>query len=149
MPRAHTQAKRGFDLATRNSVDARSWEFFTWPTTWAFLARGLLGTLASAAMAAVIALTLGLVLLVIAAVPLTINLLAGLPFRIYWRNIAVMVVPFLYLLAALFKRSEKKPATQATTTAYTPVSPAPQAAPVAQPVAQPESKLQTDEGKQA
>lgn len=92
---------------------------------------------------------LGLVLLVIAAVPLTINLLAGLPFRIYWRNIAVMVVPFLYLLAALFKRSEKKPATQAATTAYTPVSPAPQAAPVAQPVAQPESKPQTDEGKQA
>lgn len=45
-------------------LDARSWEFFTWPTTWAFLARGLLGTLASAAMAAVIALTLGLVLLV-------------------------------------------------------------------------------------
>ena len=39
------------------------WEFFAWSTTWAFLAKGLLGTLASAAMAAVIALTLGLVLL--------------------------------------------------------------------------------------
>ncbi len=43
--------------------DARFWEFFAWPTTWAFLGKGLLGTLASAAMAAVIALTLGLVLL--------------------------------------------------------------------------------------
>lgn len=43
--------------------EARFWEFFAWPTTWAFLAKGLLGTLASAAMAAVIALVLGLVLL--------------------------------------------------------------------------------------
>ena len=44
-------------------LEARFWEFFAWPTTWAFLARGLLGTLASSAMAAVIALSLGLVLL--------------------------------------------------------------------------------------
>lgn len=44
-------------------LEARFWEFFAWPTTWAFLAKGLLGTLASSAMAAVIALTLGLVLL--------------------------------------------------------------------------------------
>lgn len=44
-------------------LDAQFWEFFAWPTTWAFLGEGLLGTLASAAMAAVIALTLGLVLL--------------------------------------------------------------------------------------
>lgn len=44
-------------------LERRLWEFFTWPTTWAFLGKGLLGTLASAAMAAVIALTLGLVLL--------------------------------------------------------------------------------------
>ncbi|MDT0137308.1 amino acid ABC transporter permease [Acidovorax sp. PRC11] len=44
-------------------LDARYWKFFAWPTTWAFLAKGLLGTLASAAMAAVIALSLGLVLL--------------------------------------------------------------------------------------
>jgi len=42
----------------------RFWEFFAWPTTWAFLGQGLLGTLASSAMAAVIALALGLVLLV-------------------------------------------------------------------------------------
>ncbi|MFT4194748.1 amino acid ABC transporter permease [Ottowia sp.] len=45
-------------------LDRRFWEFFAWSTTWSFLAKGLLGTLASAAMAAVIALTLGLVLLV-------------------------------------------------------------------------------------
>lgn len=43
--------------------DARLWEFFGRTTTWAFLAKGLFGTLASAAMAAVIALVLGLVLL--------------------------------------------------------------------------------------
>jgi glutamate transport system permease protein len=42
--------------------DVRLWEFFAWPTTWTFLANGLLGTLASAATAAVIALVLGLVL---------------------------------------------------------------------------------------
>ena len=92
---------------------------------------------------------LGLVLLAIAAVPLTINLLAGLPFRIYWKNIAVMVIPFLYLLAALFKRSEKKPVAQAANATYVPVSPAPQAAPAPQPAVQQESKPQTDEGKQA
>jgi glutamate transport system permease protein len=39
------------------------WEFFGWKTTWTFLGDGLLGTLASAAAAAVIALVLGLVLL--------------------------------------------------------------------------------------
>ncbi|RYF82381.1 MAG: amino acid ABC transporter permease [Comamonadaceae bacterium] len=44
-------------------LEPRLWEFFTWPTTWAFLAKGLLGTMASAAMAAVIALTFGLLLL--------------------------------------------------------------------------------------
>ena len=43
--------------------DSRLWEFFGRTTTWAFLAKGLFGTLASAAMAAVIALVLGLVLL--------------------------------------------------------------------------------------
>ena len=44
-------------------LDARFWKFFAFPTTWAYLGKGLLGTLQSAAMAAVIALTLGLVLL--------------------------------------------------------------------------------------
>lgn len=43
--------------------DIQFWEFFAWSTTWTFLGKGLLGTLASAAMAAVIALTFGLVLL--------------------------------------------------------------------------------------
>ncbi len=52
---------------------------------------------------------IGLVLLGIAAVPLVINLIAGEPLKTYWKNIAVMVLPFLYLLAALFKRSVKKP----------------------------------------
>lgn len=54
---------------------------------------------------------LGLVLLAIAAVPLIINLLAGLTFQTYWKNIAVMILPFLYLVAALLKRSERKPTT--------------------------------------
>jgi His/Glu/Gln/Arg/opine family amino acid ABC transporter permease subunit len=53
-----------FRFHAAGQLDARFWEFFAWPTTWAFLARGLLGTLASAAMAGVIALALGLVLLV-------------------------------------------------------------------------------------
>lgn len=44
-------------------LEARYWQFFAWPTTWAFLAKGLLGTLASAAMSALIALSLGLVLM--------------------------------------------------------------------------------------
>lgn len=44
--------------------EARLWKFFAWPSTWAFLAEGLLGTMASAAMAALIALALGLVLMV-------------------------------------------------------------------------------------
>lgn len=44
--------------------ERRLWEFFAWKTTWAFLGNGLLGTLASSAAAAVIALVLGLVLLV-------------------------------------------------------------------------------------
>ena len=92
---------------------------------------------------------LGLVLLAIAAVPLTINLLVGLPLRIYWKNIAVMVIPFLYLLAALFKRSEKKPAAPAVSAAYVPAPPAPQAAPAPQPAVQPEGKPEGEEGKQA
>jgi His/Glu/Gln/Arg/opine family amino acid ABC transporter permease subunit len=48
---------------TAGQFEARLWAFFARQTTWAFLAQGLLGTLASAAMAAVIALTFGLVLL--------------------------------------------------------------------------------------
>lgn len=52
-----------FRFHAAGQLDARYWKLFAWPTTWAFLAKGLLGTLASAAMAAVIALSLGLVLL--------------------------------------------------------------------------------------
>jgi glutamate transport system permease protein len=44
-------------------LNAKFWQFFTFATTWVFLAKGLLGTLASAAMAAIIALALGLVFL--------------------------------------------------------------------------------------
>ena len=64
------------------------WEFFAWKTTWVFLGKGLLGTLASAAAAAVIALVLGLVLLVGRLSPLriarwpavaTIEFLRGVP----------------------------------------------------------------------
>lgn len=44
-------------------LQAKYWEFFAWPTTWGFLLSGLWGTLSSAAMAAVIALTVGLVFL--------------------------------------------------------------------------------------
>jgi glutamate transport system permease protein len=52
-----------FRFHSAGQLDVRFWEFFAWPTTWAFLAKGLLGTLASAAMATLIALTLGLALL--------------------------------------------------------------------------------------
>ncbi|WP_294259888.1 amino acid ABC transporter permease [uncultured Comamonas sp.] len=44
-------------------LEAPYWEFFAWSTTWRFLAEGLLGTLASSAMAALISLALGLLLL--------------------------------------------------------------------------------------
>ncbi len=50
----------------------------------------------------------GLVLLVIAAIPLAINLLAGQVFSVYWKNIAIMIVPAVYLAAALLKRSPKQ-----------------------------------------
>ncbi len=54
----------------------------------------------------------GLILLVIAAIPLAINLLAGQAFSVYWKNIAIMIVPAVYLVAALLKRSprQEKPA---------------------------------------
>jgi len=44
-------------------LDERYWKFFGWATTWSFLFSGLVGTLASAAMAAVIALVGGLIFL--------------------------------------------------------------------------------------
>jgi len=54
----------GYQFHAAGQFEERLWEFFAWKTTWAFLGKGLLGTLASAAAAAVIALVLGLVLLV-------------------------------------------------------------------------------------
>ncbi len=51
-------------------LDERYWKFFAWSTTWTFLGEGLLGTMASAAMAAAIALALGLVLLLGRLAPL-------------------------------------------------------------------------------
>ncbi len=66
---------------------------------------------------------MGAALLGIAAIPLAINLIAGAEFVDYWKNIAVMLLPFLYLLAALIKRSEKKPSAQTVAaTASAPVS---------------------------
>lgn len=70
---------------------------------------------------------MGLVLLAIAAVPLAINLLAGLSFGTYWKNIVVIILPFLYLLAALLKRSEKKPVVLAASQ-NAPAAPAPEPA---------------------
>ncbi len=52
-----------FRFHSAGQLEARYWQFFAWPTTWAFLAKGLLGTLASAAMSAAIALGLGLALM--------------------------------------------------------------------------------------
>lgn len=52
----------GLRFHTEGQLDAKFWKFFALPTTWAFLAKGFLGTLASAASAGVIALTIGLVL---------------------------------------------------------------------------------------
>jgi glutamate transport system permease protein len=53
---------RRFEAA--GQLAPRYWSFFAQATTWTFLGKGLLGTMASAAMAALIALTFGLVLLV-------------------------------------------------------------------------------------
>lgn len=87
---------------------------------------------------------MGLILLAIAAVPLLINLLAGETLETYWKNIAVMVLPFLYLLAALIKRSERSPAAiPADSAPYFPVAPAP----APQPAEQPESKPAEPETK--
>ena len=52
-----------YQFHSAGQLDARLWKYFAWSTTWSFLGEGLLGTMASAAMAAVIGLALGLVLL--------------------------------------------------------------------------------------
>ena len=59
-----------FRFHNAGQLDARFWNFFAWSTTWSFLGEGLLGTMASAAMAAVIALGLGLVLMLGRLAPL-------------------------------------------------------------------------------
>jgi glutamate transport system permease protein len=78
-------------------LDVRLWELFAWKTTWVFLAKGLLGTLASAAVAAVIALVLGLVFMVGRSSPLRI---------VRWPAVAVIEflrgVPTLLLIYVCF-----------------------------------------------
>lgn len=44
-------------------LDAKYWQLFTWPTTWAFIGEGLWGTVKLGAVAGLIALALGLVLM--------------------------------------------------------------------------------------
>ncbi len=50
---------------------------------------------------------MGLILVAVAAVPLAIHLLAGESFAAYWKNILLIIMPVLYLLGALLKRSSK------------------------------------------
>ena len=86
-----------YQFQTAGQFERRLWEFFAWETTWAFLAKGLLGTLASAATAAVIALVLGLVLLVGRRSPLRL---------VRWPAVAVIEflrgVPTLLLIYVCF-----------------------------------------------
>jgi His/Glu/Gln/Arg/opine family amino acid ABC transporter permease subunit len=86
-----------YQFHAAGQFEGRLWEFFGWQTTWAFLAKGLLGTLASAAAAAVIALVLGLVLLLGRLSPLRL-------FR--WPAVAVIEflrgVPTLLLIYVCF-----------------------------------------------
>lgn len=53
----------GLQFHQAGQLEPKLWEFFSWATTWTFLLSGLMGTLASAAMAAVIALVGGVILL--------------------------------------------------------------------------------------
>lgn len=50
----------------------------------------------------------GLIALLVAIVPLAISLIAGEKFAVYWKSAALMVLPFFYLIAALFRRSAPK-----------------------------------------
>ncbi|MDH4376515.1 MAG: amino acid ABC transporter permease [Ramlibacter sp.] len=97
-----------FRFHAAGQFEGRLWEFFAWQTTWAFLAKGLLGTLASAAVAAVIALVLGLVLLLGRLSPLrllrwpaiaVIEFLRGVP------TLLLIYVCFLLLPSLGFKLS--------------------------------------------
>lgn len=98
----------GLQFHAAGQLDAQFWAFFTWPTTWAFLAQGLSGTLASSAMAAVIALSVGLLLLLGRLAPLRlvrwpsvalIELLRGTP------TLLLIYVCFLLLPALGIKLS--------------------------------------------
>ena len=86
-----------YQFHSAGQFERRLWEFFAWQTTWAFLAEGLLGTLKSAAMAAVIALGFGLVLLVGRLSPLRL---------LRWPAVAVIEflrgVPTLLLIYVCF-----------------------------------------------
>ncbi|MCZ2104539.1 MAG: amino acid ABC transporter permease [Comamonadaceae bacterium] len=93
---------------TAGQLAARFWEFFAWPTTWAFLGQGLLGTLAAAAMAAVIALTLGLVLLLGRLAPLRLvrwPSIAAIEFLRGTPTLLLIYVCFLVLPSAGVKLS--------------------------------------------
>ena len=98
---------------------------------------------------------IGLVLLGISSVPLIINLLAGDTFALYWKNLVAIVLPLLYLLASLFKRSVKKPSvapvaqtpapdlSQYAASAKKP-APAPETQAVIPPETQPQTPKETD-----
>ena len=97
-----------FRFHAAGQLDARFWKFYAFPTTWVFLGKGLLGTLQSAAMAAAIALGLGLVLLLGRLSPLrlvrwpsiaVIEFLRGTP------TLLLIYVCFLVLPAAGIKLS--------------------------------------------
>ena len=79
--------------------ESRLWEFFAWNTTWAFLGKGLLGTVASAAAAAVIALTLGLVLLVGRRSPLGLVRWPTVAVIEFLRGVPTLLLIYLFFLA--------------------------------------------------
>ena len=79
--------------------ESRLWEFFAWKTTWAFLGKGLLGTIASAATAAVIALVLGLVLLVGRRSPLGFVRWPTVSVIEFLRGVPTLLLIYVFFLA--------------------------------------------------
>lgn len=63
---------------------------------------------------------IGLLLLVLSAVPLIVDLAGKKPFSQYWLSALYIVLPLLYLTGALVKRSIKKQETQAAAGADAP-----------------------------
>lgn len=51
---------------------------------------------------------IGLVALFVALVPVAISLIAGEAFGVYWKSAALAVLPLIYLVASLFRRSLRK-----------------------------------------